>query len=132
MIYLLILCSLAGIIIANRFALNLRDIQTITKASLLRSGVKVVVGISVGFVLAVMMNWLHVQSSLAIILIAIGALLTGAVTSLFIYQFLLKKYLMLDFSVSQLIKSYVVEMVVMLALAIGSTGLLFVSMDLSL
>lgn len=123
MIYILIFSSLVGIVIANRWVLELKDIRIIAKTTLIRSCIKFLVGITAGFVLAIVMTALQVQSSIAILGLFLATLGTGILVSITLYRMILKKYCGLDFKLSELFKSYIVELLVMIAL---TTILLFI------
>lgn len=131
MIYTLIICALIGIVIANRVVLQVKSKRMIAKMSLLRGGIKVIVGVIFGLLLAVVMNLLNVQSGVVMLGMFIGALIFSSIVSISIYQQLLKRVLNLNFNMVKIVKSYAVEVAITLGLTTAAITIYAVSESLS-
>jgi hypothetical protein len=96
--------------IASRFILKISDFKRSLGVVVVRAMIKLVVGVLFGLLLAMLLSLFQLQSATALIGLFMGVLVLGNITSLLLYQRLLKRLWSLHFRIRTLIVSGMVEL----------------------
>ena len=102
--------TVAAVAIASRFILKISDFKRSLSVVVVRAMIKLVVGVLFGLLLAMLLSLFQLQSATALIGLFMGVLVLGNITSLLLYQRLLKRLWSLHFRIRTLIVSGMVEL----------------------
>lgn len=113
-----LIISIISAVASIHLVFKVSDFKTLTKILIIRSVVKVAVGILVGFLWALIVEYQQPNASGFILSISLAFLL-AVLISLVSNKYLLKKLLKLDYSILRIISAHVTDFSIAMMLSVG-------------